>query len=159
MGGLEYGKWVQNLFTVAKTGASARADRGRGLCSAGTRTRCRGNFGALLGRPARRKPVAPGLTAATAFGLFVAVCVAQTGSLFSSDAWNNITFTAGEVREPRRTLPLALGLGTGARHRAVPAGQRRLPGHAAAGRRSSTHRATAWRRPRWNRSSPASASP
>jgi APA family basic amino acid/polyamine antiporter len=38
--------------------------------------------------------------------------VAQTGSLFSADAWNNITFTAGEVRQPRRNLPLALGLGT-----------------------------------------------
>jgi APA family basic amino acid/polyamine antiporter len=53
------------------------------------------------------------LTAAvSAFGLFAALCVAQTGSLFSADAWNNITFTAGEVREPRRTLPWALGLGT-----------------------------------------------
>ncbi len=40
------------------------------------------------------------------------ICVSQTGSLFSSDAWNNITFTAGEVRNPRRNLPLALGLGT-----------------------------------------------
>jgi APA family basic amino acid/polyamine antiporter len=54
-----------------------------------------------------------GLTALTAFGLFVAVCVSQTGSLFSSDAWNNITFAAGEVRQPRRNLPLALALGTG----------------------------------------------
>ena len=35
------------------------------------------------------------------FGLFVAICLSQTGSLFSSDAWNNITFTAGEVKEPR----------------------------------------------------------
>jgi APA family basic amino acid/polyamine antiporter len=48
----------------------------------------------------------------TAFGLFVAVCVAQTGSLFSADAWNNITFTAGEVKEPRRNIPLSLALGT-----------------------------------------------
>ena len=48
-----------------------------------------------------------------AFGLFVAFCVAQVGSLFSSDAWNNITFTAGEVKNPRRNLPLSLALGTG----------------------------------------------
>ena len=48
----------------------------------------------------------------TAFGLFVAICVAQTGSLFSADAWNNITFTAGEVKEPRRNIPLSLALGT-----------------------------------------------
>jgi APA family basic amino acid/polyamine antiporter len=42
----------------------------------------------------------------------VAICVAQTGSLFSSDAWNNITFTAGEVKDPRRNIPLSLALGT-----------------------------------------------
>ena len=41
------------------------------------------------------------------------LAVVQVGSLFSSDAWNNITFTAGEVRNPRRNLPLALALGTG----------------------------------------------
>jgi APA family basic amino acid/polyamine antiporter len=35
------------------------------------------------------------------------------GSLFSSDAWNNVTFTAGEVRNPQRNLPLALAIGTG----------------------------------------------
>ncbi|WP_212577687.1 amino acid permease, partial [Vibrio parahaemolyticus] len=53
------------------------------------------------------------MTAATAFGLFVGICVAQTNSLFSSDAWNNITFTAGEVKEPRRNIPLSLAFGTG----------------------------------------------
>ncbi len=41
------------------------------------------------------------------------MCVAQTGSLFSADAWNNITFTAGEVKDPRRNIPLSLALGTG----------------------------------------------
>jgi APA family basic amino acid/polyamine antiporter len=38
--------------------------------------------------------------------------VSQTGSLFSADAWHNITFTAGEVKDPRRNLPLSLALGT-----------------------------------------------
>src|SRR5262249_16712072 len=38
---------------------------------------------------------------------------AMVGSLFSADAWNNITFTAGEVQNPRRNLPLCLALGTG----------------------------------------------
>jgi APA family basic amino acid/polyamine antiporter len=37
----------------------------------------------------------------------------MVGSLFSSDAWNNVTFTAGEVRNPRRNLPLSLALGVG----------------------------------------------
>ncbi len=41
------------------------------------------------------------------------VGVAMVGSLFSSDAWNNVTFTGAEVRNPKRNLPLALGLGVG----------------------------------------------
>ncbi len=41
------------------------------------------------------------------------LAVAQVGSLFSADAWNNVTFTAGEVKNPQRNLPLSLGLGTG----------------------------------------------
>jgi len=38
---------------------------------------------------------------------------ALVGSLFSSDAWNNVTFAAAEVQNPKRNLPLALLLGTG----------------------------------------------
>jgi APA family basic amino acid/polyamine antiporter len=38
---------------------------------------------------------------------------ALVGSLFSSDAWNNVTFAASEVQNPKRNLPLALVLGTG----------------------------------------------
>jgi len=41
------------------------------------------------------------------------LAVAQVGSLFSADAWNNVTFAAGEVKNPQRNLPLSLGLGTG----------------------------------------------
>jgi APA family basic amino acid/polyamine antiporter len=43
----------------------------------------------------------------------VILAVVQTGSLFSADAWNNITFTAGEVKNPKRNIPLSLVLGTG----------------------------------------------
>jgi APA family basic amino acid/polyamine antiporter len=45
--------------------------------------------------------------------VLVILAVVQVGSLFSSDAWNNITFTAGEVKNPRRNIPLSLVLGTG----------------------------------------------
>jgi APA family basic amino acid/polyamine antiporter len=118
---LQYGKFIQNVFTVAKTGALL------GLIVVGlvlgyNVTAVNGNLAAFW--QAHPDPKAtfhafwepadlPGLTAVTALGLFVAVCVSQTGSLFSSDAWNNITFTAGEVRQPRRNIPLALALGTG----------------------------------------------
>ena len=46
-------------------------------------------------------------------GLFTVIAVVQVGSLFSSDAWNNVTFTAGEIENPRRNLPLSLAIGTG----------------------------------------------
>ena len=49
----------------------------------------------------------------SAGALLAALGVAQVGSLFSADAWNNITFTAGEVAEPHRNVPLSLALGTG----------------------------------------------
>jgi APA family basic amino acid/polyamine antiporter len=55
-----------------------------------------------------------GVGGPTAFvGLLTVVAVVQVGSLFSADAWNNVTFTAGEIENPRRNLPLSLALGTG----------------------------------------------
>ncbi len=48
-------------------------------------------------------------------GTVVALMVvggAMVGALFSADAWNNITFTAGEIRNPRRNMPLSLAIGT-----------------------------------------------
>jgi APA family basic amino acid/polyamine antiporter len=47
-------------------------------------------------------------------GTLTVLAVAQVGSLFSADAWNNVTFTAGEVKNPHRNLPLSLAVGTGA---------------------------------------------
>jgi basic amino acid/polyamine antiporter, APA family len=55
----------------------------------------------------------PTVTAASgAFGLFVAFSVAQVGSLFSADAWNNIGFTAAEVKNPKRDVAVAMAFGT-----------------------------------------------
>ena len=108
--GLEYGRIIQNVFTTAKTGALA------GLILVGVllgwnHTAVADNFGNLWAARGA-VDIVPGLSAVTTFGLFVAICVSQTGSLFSADAWNNITFTAGEVKEPRRNIPLSLALGT-----------------------------------------------
>src|SRR5947209_9688953 len=109
--GLTLGKLVQNVFTTAKTGALIA------LILLGIIVGIRSGAGAenfkdfwtLRGG---LQEVGPGLTAVTAFGLFVGICVAQTNSLFSADAWNNITFTAGEVKNPRRNIPLSLAFGT-----------------------------------------------
>jgi len=48
----------------------------------------------------------------TGFGIVTVLSMAMVGSLFSSDAWNNITFTAGEVINSRKNIPLSLFLGT-----------------------------------------------
>src|SRR2546421_1184018 len=109
--GLNLGKLVQNVFTTAKTGALIA------LILLGIIVGIRSGAGAENFRDfwtlrGGLQEVGPGLTAVTAFGLFVGICVAQTNSLFSADAWNNITFTAGEVINPRRNVPLSLAFGT-----------------------------------------------
>jgi len=48
----------------------------------------------------------------TGFAIIAAMGVAMVGSLFASDAWNNITFTAGEVINPKKNIPMSLFLGT-----------------------------------------------
>jgi APA family basic amino acid/polyamine antiporter len=108
--GIQWGKLVQNCFTSVKIGALLGVI-GVGIFLGRNAEAVRSNFGHLWS-PQGVTPVAPGLSVETAFGLLVALCVAQVGSLFSADAWNNITFTAGEVRNPRRNVPLSLALGT-----------------------------------------------
>ena len=108
--GVRWGKLIQNVFTVAKL-------LGMGLLLA------LGLF-AFLHAPevfhanfsnAWRPQGTVSIGKAdifTAFGMIVALCVSQTGSLFSADSWHDITFVAGEVRNPKRNLPLSLAIGT-----------------------------------------------
>jgi len=96
--GIRTGAIVQNVFTVAKVAAIL------GLVAAGF----------LVGR--NQEAVASNFNdywrnADWSFTTIRLVGVAMVGSLFSSDAWNNVTFTAGEVKNPRRNLPLSLALG------------------------------------------------
>src|SRR6059036_2571023 len=109
--GLRLGKLVQNIFTSAKTGALV-ALIVLGVLVGYNAVAAHANFGDLWTPHGALEDVGHGLTAASAFGLFVGICVAQTNSLFSADAWNNITFTAGEVKDPRRNIPLSLAFGT-----------------------------------------------
>jgi APA family basic amino acid/polyamine antiporter len=108
--GLQYGKLVQNVFTTAKLG-SLFAVIVVGVLLGWRSDVVHANFSDLW-HVTGVVDIAPGLTAATVFGLFVALGVSQTGSLFSADAWNNITYTAGEVKDPKRNIPLSLFLGT-----------------------------------------------
>ncbi len=113
--GVKTGAVIQNIFTVAKVSALL------GLAV----------FGFLLGRNPQALAANfsdfwrhSGLGAQHAVqvgvggpivmvGTLTILAVAQVGSLFSADAWNNVTFTAGEVKNPSRNLPLSLAMGTG----------------------------------------------
>jgi len=107
--GLKYGKLVQNVFTVSKTAALIALIL-LGLTLGWNATAVQDNFAhAWTARGV--DPIAPGIVATISFGLFAAVCVSQTGSLFAADSWHDVTFIAGEVKNPRRTLPMALGIG------------------------------------------------
>ena len=116
--GLQIGKIIQNTFTSVKT-LSLVVLILIGLLWGRNPGAIRTNFSNLW-TPHGVSPVEPffhaiptALASGGVFGMFVAFCVAQVGSLFYSDAWNNVTFIAGEVKNPRRTLPLALAAGTG----------------------------------------------
>ncbi|MFB3776846.1 MAG: APC family permease [Bryobacteraceae bacterium] len=98
--GVKTGAVVQNVFTIAKTGALLGLV-GLGFLATRTATPAQGNFEGFW------------RNANWSFDALRLVGVAMVGALFSADAWNNVTFTAGEVRRPRRNVPLALGLGVG----------------------------------------------
>jgi APA family basic amino acid/polyamine antiporter len=99
--GIKEGKLVQTTLTVVKTGALAALIL----------------LGLTIGRHAEAITAnfSGGNFNPTAFtGAFVlAFGSALVGSLFSSDAWNNVTFAAAEVHSPQRNLPRALIYGTG----------------------------------------------
>jgi len=107
--GLKYGKGVQNVFTTAKIGTLiAVALIG---CFAWRWVAVHGNFGDAW-TPRNVLPPAAGISPLSGLGILIGLCTSQIGSLFAADAWNNITFTAGEVRNPARNVPLSLALGT-----------------------------------------------
>ena len=116
--GVKLGALVQNIFTSAKVLALS------GVVAVGlvarNATAVAANFGdgwhsfwagASFSTLHAVRVGASGPTAMV--GIFTVVAVVQVGSLFSSDSWNNVTFTAGEIQNPRRNLPLSLVIGTG----------------------------------------------
>jgi APA family basic amino acid/polyamine antiporter len=113
--GLHGGKLIQDVFTLAKTTALLGLIL-LGIALARNAAAIETNFATLWS--ASRAVVVNGQQVSrevlTGFGLVAALGAAMVGSLFSSDAWNNITFAGGEVVNPRRTIPMSLFLGTAA---------------------------------------------
>ncbi len=119
--GVRLGKLIQNIFTSAKT-LSLLGLIFLGIFvgrNAGAMIENFGHFWAIR-NPQTIEPgtsflrsFVPAVTAASgAFGLLVALGVSQVGSLFSADAWNNIGFTAAEVKNPKRDVALSMAFGT-----------------------------------------------
>ena len=106
--GVRYGKIIQNLFTSAKIAALGALI----LCGFvfWKHDAVSANFGDFW-TPHNVTPLTASLSALTGFGLLVALCVSQSGSLFAADAWHDITFAAGEVKDPGKTMPRALVIG------------------------------------------------
>ena len=105
--GIMFGKIIQNMFTTTKVGILlifiiiglfiARNTEAVNTNSQFFWAASRAGTGASL---------------LTGIGLIIAFTTAMVGSLFSSDAWNNITFASDEVVNPRRNLPMSLVYGT-----------------------------------------------
>jgi len=109
--GLGFGKIVQNVFTVAKAlSLAALVVLGFWFSTTAARTANFTHFWRNASLSAMH-PYPPDHATWTV-GTLTLIGVAMVGSLFSMDAWNNITFTAGEVKNPGRDLPLSLILGT-----------------------------------------------
>src|SRR5215475_5859640 len=119
--GVRLGKWSQNIFTSAKT-LSLVGLIFLGVFVGRNHAAIADNFSHFWS-VRNAQPIEPGanflrsliptVTAASGFfGLFVAFGVAQVGSLFSADAWNNIGFTAAEVKNPKRDVALSMAFGT-----------------------------------------------
>jgi basic amino acid/polyamine antiporter, APA family len=115
--GVKTGALVQNIFTFAKVSALLGLVV-VGLLIGRNAQALAANFGGNFWHNtgfAARHAVQVGVGGPTVLvGMLTILAVAQVGSLFSADAWNNVTFTAGEVKDPSRNLPLSLALGTGA---------------------------------------------
>ncbi|HEY3102394.1 MAG TPA: amino acid permease [Pyrinomonadaceae bacterium] len=114
MRGLKTGKLIQNTFTFTKTAALI------GLIVIGllfgwnhasaAYTSSWWNSWANGWNP---QVAQPGLAVAGGLALVMMLGRAMTGPLFAQSAWNNVTFTGGEVENPGRNLPLSLLIGCG----------------------------------------------
>lgn len=108
--GVNAGKLIQNVFTSTKLAALFGLiviGIGYGLQSGVLEQNFQNAWDA-----SRVSKETGEVTILSGMALIVALGVAMIGSLFSSDAWNNVTFIAAEIKDPKKNIPLSLLLGT-----------------------------------------------
>ena len=110
--GVKTGAIIQNIFTISKVAALLGLVV-FGLLLARNPAAVAANFHDFWRNAGSSAPVFSQIGIGGLLGTIMIIGVAQVGSLFSADAWNNVTFTAGEVKNPSRNLPLSLAIGTG----------------------------------------------
>jgi basic amino acid/polyamine antiporter, APA family len=111
--GINYGKLIQTTFTLTKL-LSLAALIVFGLLLGAKAQIWDANWATAWNSAPRNSNsigFAPGI-GISGVALLSAIAVSMVGSLFSSDAWNNVTFIAGEVNNPKRNIGLSLFLGT-----------------------------------------------
>ncbi|MFZ5946817.1 MAG: APC family permease [Stygiobacter sp.] len=111
--GVKEGKLVQNIFSVAKTIALIGLIL-LGLIIGSNVNVIQQNFSNMWSATTvhLKNGVIDFIEPLTGFAIIAAIGMAMVGSLFSSVAWENITFIAAEVKEPKKVIPWSLFLGT-----------------------------------------------
>jgi len=110
--GVNTGKWVQFIFTFAKILAML------GLIVFGFLMVKHSMFsanwdGAWMAKTVKTEADGTILhSSLSGAELAIAIAMAMVGAIFSSDAWNNVTFIAGEIKRPERNIGLSLLIGT-----------------------------------------------
>src|SRR3954466_13739460 len=119
--GVRTGKWIQNVLTAVKTLALAGLIV-LGLLAGRNATALSSNFSSLSAMWTPRDavtitpdllPVSPISAQQGGLALLAVFLISLVGPLFSASAWNDVTFAAAEIRNPKRNLPLALAAGVG----------------------------------------------
>ena len=107
--GVQGGKMIQSTFTITKL-ASLFGLIGFGFLLASKASIWDANWTNAWDM----KTIASDGSATPIFGVAIlgAIAASMVGSIFSSDAWNNVTFIAGEIKNPQRNIGLSLFLGT-----------------------------------------------
>ncbi len=107
--GVQGGKMIQSTFTITKL-ASLFGLIGFGFLLASKASIWDANWANAW----EMKTIASDNSTAPIFGVAIlgAIAASMVGSIFSSDAWNNVTFIAGEIKNPKRNIGLSLFLGT-----------------------------------------------
>ena len=111
--GIEGGKWIQRIFTVTKL-LSLFGLVIFGFLLGARHEIWQHNWADAWNMHSLTQNASGALLSAPVIGLAAIAAIAggMSGSIFSSDAWNNVTFIAGEMKNPKRNIGLSLFLGT-----------------------------------------------